>query len=121
MIKILIFLAVIMGGVVTVSAQNQRDLKRQVEGRRVTKGRVTSGVVQLGPRTTYLKEGLSTEDVLRVLGRPAAVSERKENDLVVTTYEFSRSGGRVLVAEFVGGTLVRSRTETRPEVSSADY
>lgn len=112
MIKILIFVVVIMSAAVTVSAQNQRNLKRDA-GRQVTKGRVTSGVVQLGPRTTYLKEGLSTEDVLRVLGSPAAVSERNENEVIVKTYEFTRSEGRVLVAEFVGGALVRSRTETR--------
>ena len=112
MIKILVFVVVIMSAAVTVSAQNQRDLKRH-DARHVTKGRVTSGVVQLGPRTTYLKEGLSTEDVLRVLGRPAAMSERTENDMVVKTYEFLRGEGRVLVADFVGGALVRSRTETR--------
>ena len=110
--KILIFVVVIMSAAVTVSAQSQRELKRHV-----TKGRVTSGVVQLGPRTTYLKEGLSTEDVLRVLGRPTAVSERNENDVIVKTYEFTRSEGRVLVAEFVDGALVRSRTETRGQVA----
>jgi hypothetical protein len=41
------------------------------------------------------------------------MSERTENDMVVKTYEFLRGEGRVLVADFVGGALVRSRTETR--------
>jgi hypothetical protein len=34
------------------------------------------GVVQVGPRTTYLKEGLTTEEVVRLLGKPSAISER---------------------------------------------
>lgn len=113
MIKSLIFAVVILGAAITVSAQNQK----RHQGRHVTKGRVTSGVVQIGPRTTYLKEGLSTEAVLRVLGTPAAMSERTENDTVVKTYEFLRGDGRVLVADFVGDALVRSRTETRVQAA----
>ena len=73
-------------------------------------------VVRLGPPTTYLSAGLSTREVVRLLGQPVAVSERSEQDRVVTTYEFSRSAGRVIVAEFVGGLLVRSQTETRGQV-----
>lgn len=71
------------------------------------------GVVQVGPRTTYLKEGLRTDEVVRLLGKPARISERSENDIVITTYEFHRSEGRTLIAEFVSGILVRSRSETR--------
>jgi len=73
------------------------------------------GVVQVGPRTTYLKEGLRTDEVVRLLGKPASISERSENDIVTTTYEFHRGEGRILIAEFVGGILVRSRSETRVE------
>lgn len=73
------------------------------------------GVVRVGPRTTYLREGLTTDEVLRLLGKPASISERSENGVVVTTYEFQRGEGRVIIAEFVGGVLVRSRTETSGE------
>lgn len=71
------------------------------------------GVVQVGPRTTYLKEGLRTDEVVRLLGKPASVSERQEKDVVITTYEFQRGEGRILIAEFVGDVLVKSRLETR--------
>ena len=73
------------------------------------------GVVQVGPRTTYLKEGLRTEEVVRLLGKPANISERSENDIVTTIYEFHRGEGRILIAEFVSDILVRSRLETRVE------
>jgi hypothetical protein len=73
------------------------------------------GVVQVGPRTTYLKEGLRTDEVVRLLGKPARVSERSENDVVITTYEFHRGEGRILIAEFVSDILVRSRLEARVE------
>ena len=73
------------------------------------------GVVQVGPRITYLKEGLRTDEVVRLLGKPASVSERSENDIVITTYEFHRGEGRTLFAEFVSDILVRSRLEARVE------
>jgi hypothetical protein len=73
------------------------------------------GVVQVGPRTTYLKEGLRTDEVVRLLGKPARVSERSENNVVITTYEFHRGEGRILIAEFVSDILVRSRLEARVE------
>ena len=73
------------------------------------------GVVRVGPRTTYLKEGLRTDEVVRLLGKPSSISERSENGIVVTTFEFQRGEGRVIIAEFVSGELVRSRTETRDE------
>ena len=73
------------------------------------------GVVQVGPRTTYLKAGLRTDEVVRLLGKPASISERSENEIVITTYEFARGEGRMLIAEFVDGVLVRSREETRVE------
>lgn len=73
------------------------------------------GVVRVGPRTTYIKEGLSSEEVIRLLGKPTSISERSENEVVVTTCEFQRGEGRKLIAEFVKGLLVRSRTEARAE------
>jgi hypothetical protein len=78
-------------------------------------------VVRVGPRTTYLKEGLSTEDVIRLLGRPAEVSERQEGGAKVVSYVFQRGEGRVLVAEFVADRLVRSRVEPRGEGLRAEY
>jgi hypothetical protein len=73
------------------------------------------GVVKVGPRTTYLKEGLRTDEVVRLLGKPSSTSERKENDVVVKIYEFQRGEHQVLVAEFVSDSLVRYHTETRDE------
>lgn len=83
-------------------------------GAKVTRTIATSPrVVSVGPRTTYLKEGLSTEEVVKLLGRPAEVSELEEGGAKVVSYVFPRGEGRVLVAEFVNGRLVRSRVETR--------
>jgi hypothetical protein len=78
------------------------------------------GVVQVGPRTTYLKEGLTTDEVVRLLGKPATISERTDDGVVVTIYEFTRSEDRVLVAEFEKGTLVRSAMHPRGEVAKAN-
>ena len=78
------------------------------------------GVVRVGPRTTYLKEGLSSQEVVRLLGKPASISERSENGVVVTTYQFRRGEDRVLIAEFENGVLVRSRIEPRDEQVVAD-
>lgn len=78
------------------------------------------GVVQVGPRTTYLKEGLSREEVIRLLGKPASIIERNENDVMVTTYQFQRGEGRILIAEFENGVLVRSRIESHDEQVVAD-
>jgi len=78
------------------------------------------GVVRVGPPTTYLKEGLSVAQVIRLLGKPQEVSERTENGVALATYEFRRGEGRVLVAEFERGLLVRSRTETRDAETNAD-
>lgn len=76
-------------------------------------GAVRRGVVRFGPKSTYLKEGLRTREVLRLLGQPSTISERHEGDAVVTRYEFDRSEGRIIVAEFVSDALVSSRTETK--------
>jgi hypothetical protein len=78
------------------------------------------GVVRVGPPTTYLKEGLSVAQVIRLLGKPQEVSQRTENGIAIAIYEFRRGEGRVLVAEFERGLLVRSRTETRDTDTIAD-
>ena len=78
------------------------------------------GVVLVGPRTTYLKEGLSTEEVVRLLGKPSAISEHNDKDMVTTIYEFPRGESSVLVAEFVKDALIRYTIETRGQVAQAD-
>lgn len=78
------------------------------------------GVVQVGPRTTYLKEGLRTDEVIRLLGKPASILERNENNVMVTTYQFPRGEGRTLIAEFENGVLLRSRMESPAEPIVAD-
>ena len=69
------------------------------------------GVVRVGPRSTYLKEGLTTDEVIRFLGQPSSVSERTDGETTVITYRFRRSETKVITAEFVSGRLVRSETE----------
>jgi hypothetical protein len=135
--KVLGIVIVIMAAMVCVSAQTRQDGVRYSEHKEsVLKLNANGteseafypgtsysypvedfkpGVVQVGPRTTYLKEGLRTDEVVRLLGKPASISERKENDILITTYEFHRGEGRILIAEFVRDILVRSRLETRDE------
>jgi hypothetical protein len=84
--------------------------KRSAERRQT--GRVVDGrVVRFGPTTTYLKNGLRTDEVVRLLGKPASVLERREGNNLLSTYTFSRSEGRIFVAEFENGVLVDSRLE----------
>jgi len=139
--RLLVFVFIIMCAAVTVSAQSENDLKRHAEGKQVTlkmevpatedvvrqisyeytaPGSRKIGVVRVGSPTTYLKRGLTTEEVLQVLGQPAGISKRVEAGRVVTTYEFRRGGERMLVAEFVNNTLVYYRTETREQVAQAN-
>lgn len=108
MLKILVVGIAILIAVANGSAQTNGG-KRYVSHK--------PGVVRVGPTTTYLKEGLSTEQVVRLLGEPSAISERIEKDLIVTTYEFPRGEGRVLIAEFVSDALIDSRIETRVQVA----
>ena len=72
-----------------------------------------AAVVRVGPTTTYLKAGLNTEQVVRLLGEPSAIYNRSEKDLTITTYEFPRAEGRVLIAEFVSDALVGTKVEKR--------
>lgn len=129
MSKIILLVAIIMGAFVGVSAQTQERTKgnsepRQKDGSfwRVSHnpGSRPTGVLRLGPRTTYLKEGLSTAEVLRLLGSPDAISQRDEKGVIVTTYEFPRGEERRLIAEFVSDALVRSWVQTREQIAQVD-
>lgn len=75
-------------------------------------------VVSVGPRTTFLKEGLGENEVLRLLGSPS-LTLRAAGGPSSVTHEFPRGEGRVLVAEFKDGVLVNSRTESRGQSASA--
>ena len=115
MFRILFFLIVMMSVVASAAAQTNQN--RRSEGRRVTSYKVIkraakNSVVNVGPRTTYLKEGLSTTEVVRLLGKPVAISGRNEGGQWIMTYEFPRVEGRRLIAEFANGVLVNSRIET---------
>jgi len=94
----------------TTSDKNMAKLQ---ESSAVAAGFVKDRVVHLGPRHTFLKEGLKTQEVISLLGQPALVSERTQDGKLIATYEFQRGDGRVLIADFVGGTLVSSRIEVR--------
>jgi hypothetical protein len=102
MLKALIIFVAIVIAVVNISAQTSSSHRRVV--RRI-------GVVKVGPSTTYIKEGLTTEEVVKLLGEPTAISKNAGDP--GTTYEFPRAEGRVLMVEFVNGLLVSSRTELR--------
>jgi len=65
-------------------------------------------VVRVGPSTTFLKEGLTIDEVVRFMGQPSSVSERMDGEIAVTVYRFQRSETRVVTAEFVKGRLVRT-------------
>jgi hypothetical protein len=108
MLKILVVGIAILIAAANGSAQT-KGTKRYVSHK--------AGVVRVGPTTTYLKEGLSTDQVVRLLGEPSAIYDRTEKDLIITTYEFPRAEGRVLMAEFVSDVLVDSRIERRAQVA----
>jgi len=78
--------------------------------------RVAPLVVSVGPRTTFLKEGLTEREVFRLLGRPSATLPATHGP-GATAYVFPRGGGRVIVAEFIDGVLVRSRAEARGQLA----
>ena len=109
MLKILIIVVAVLIAAVNSSAQTTR---RQTSHK--------AAVVRVGPTTTYLKEGLSTEQVVRLLGEPSAISEHKEQNSIVTRYEFPRAEGRVLIAEFVHDVLRNSRIESRTQLAKSN-
>lgn len=103
MLKALVILVAVVIAVVNVAAQGNNAQRRVIR---------KAGVVRVGPTTTYLKHGLSAEEVVRLLGQPTSITEAGENNGAVT-YEFQRGEGRVLLAQFVNGSLVSSHTERR--------
>ena len=139
MSKLVGFVIVIMCATVSVSAQPRSDRKQYVDDQnlslRVEKVPTAAvnffprtsysypvddfkpGVVRVGPRTTYLKEGLRIDEVVRLLGKPHSISERSEKGHTVISYEFQRAEGQVLVVDFEKGLLVHSQTESRAEQS----
>ncbi len=112
MLKTMVIVIALLIAAVNVSAQTSRA---QRFNRRVHQ----ASAIRLGPPTTYLKEGLTAEQVVRILGEPIKVAERNENGITVETYEFQRGANRVLIADFVKGSLVNSRTESRAPLAEA--
>ena len=102
MLKALVILVAIVIAVVNVAAQGKNTNRRVVR---------KAGVVRVGPTTTYLKQGLNTEEVVKLLGEPTSISDEQSSGAV--TYEFPRGEGRVLLAEFINNSLVSSRIEMR--------
>ena len=115
MLKTMVIVIALLIALVNVSAQTGRIQK---SGRRVHQ----TTAIRIGPPTTYLKEGLTAEQVRRVLGEPINVTEREEQGVTIMTLQFQRGANRVLVAEFVNDSLVSSKTETRvPLVAKNNY
>lgn len=96
---------------------NDKNGARLAEGMNAV-GYVRKGVVHVGPRSMYLKEGLSREEVVALMGAPTSISRVKRDGRSVVVYEFERSADQVFVAEFVENYLVSSRTETRSVAST---
>ena len=117
MLKFFAIVIAIFIAIVNVSANPDRSAKRAVNGKLLLK---RPAVIRVGPSTTYLKAGLTTAEVVRLLGQPIAVIERSDNNVTVVTYEFARSDHRVLVADFVNDALTTSRTESRNQLANAD-
>ena len=69
MLKTLIIAIAMLIAAVHVSAQPTAAARRLASKR--------SSVVRVGPSITYLKEGFTVEEVLRLLGEPAAVSKHQ--------------------------------------------
>lgn len=76
-----------------------------------TVGYVRHKVLQLGPRTTYLQEGMKQDEAVWLLGEPASITTRNTEGGLVSVYAFRRSNGRNLIAEFSAGKLIGYRTE----------
>lgn len=111
MLKVLVIAVALMIAVVNVSGKTEPAGKRNVHRK--------TDVVRVGTPSTYLKEGLTTEEVVRLLGEPTSASELGEKELRVARYEFQRGRNRIFIAEFVNGALVSSRIETREELAHA--
>lgn len=79
---------------------------------------IGSRVIRVGPPTTFIKEGLSESEVLRLLGQPLTMFKSESISGSMTVYEFRRSEGRVLRAEFIDGVLVHSRVTEPTHVAT---
>lgn len=101
---------------VEMPATKEIMISRHASYNKIELRRPQATVVIVGPRSTYLQEGLKLGAVLKVLGQPAAVSQRSENGKVIVSYEFTRGGGRTVVAEFVNDVLVHSQIVVADEV-----
>ena len=76
-----------------------------------TAGYVRHKVLQLGPRSTYLPAGMKLQEAVFLLGEPLSITTTNVESGLVSVYEFSRSDGRTLIAEFLAGKLIGYRTE----------
>jgi hypothetical protein len=74
--------------------------------------RVSPAVVRLGPSTTFMRNGLSRQEVVKLLGEPFSTVETMDGNAVVTTCVFHRSGDRILIAQFRDDVLIASRLQT---------
>jgi len=131
-------LSILAFAAVTASAQTQAEPKSATESNKqqqsetitapaqrvsYTYQRGSSGrhaVVRVGPSSTYLKEGLSTAEVVAFLGQPARISEYNDNGQAVVVYEYPRSENHTLFAEFIGDRLVHTRTEPSSKIAQSD-
>lgn len=104
----------------TIKDGDEVSFFRQTSYRQENRSSSGRSILRVGPSTTYLKNGLSMHEVEMLLGKPARILERQEGDSRVTSYVFPRSGGRVLIAEFINGVLVRSWTDTLRDVAQVD-
>jgi hypothetical protein len=73
-------------------------------------------VIKVGPPTTFLKNGLSIDEVTRLLGRPFFVSDHQEGNRLISTYIFRRGEDRFVVADFAKGILKRSSVKSREDL-----
>lgn len=122
--KFFSLIGIVLFSVVAVSAQTRakssfNDFQRSRPSRAVEKRSANhktakfqdARAFRLRPSTLYLKNGLSTDEVLRLLGTTTSVSERQEGGSHLATYIFQRSEGRIFVADFENGVLINSRIE----------
>jgi hypothetical protein len=104
----------VVGGLFSFSQATARFFVvkyRQISSRVASNRPATASVVRLGPPTTFLKRGLNKEEVVMLLGDPQEQSEAWQGNSRISTFVFSRSGGRVLVAEFKNDVLVAYRIQ----------
>jgi hypothetical protein len=115
--KVISLFAIIILSAIAGSAQTGPDKTSSNDGS-IEKASTRSDkkddprVLRVGPSTTYISKGLTTDDVVRVLGKPEAVSERMNGDTRIVLYTYPRGEGRFLVTEFENDLLVRSYIDT---------